>query len=476
MDYRKFYINGEWVSAKGSETCDVINPATEEIVATISLGNEDDLNDAVAAAKKAFASFSQTTRSDRLSLLNDILAVYKRRWADVAEAIKLELGAPHDLAHKSQAGVGYSHLKAFINALEDFEFEGQLGNGDQILREPIGVCGLITPWNWPINQVALKVLPVIATGCTCVLKPSEVTPLNAMIYAEILDEAGVPAGVFNLVNGDGPGIGVPLSQHPDIDAVSFTGSTRAGTAVSKNAADTVKRVTLELGGKSPNIVFDEPDALDRVRAGVKGVFLNAGQSCNALTRMLVEKSIYEEALEAVKEVANEQPVGPDVTAATGTGPVVSQIQFDRIQELIGVGIEEGATLLAGGLGRPEGIEKGYFVKPTVFGNVTNDMRIAREEIFGPVVALIPFENEEEAIEIANDTIYGLSAAVQSKDQDRALRVAKRLRAGMVHLNGAGLGSGSPFGGYKMSGNGREGGHFGIEDYLEVKVIAQPATN
>lgn len=474
IEKREFYIDGRWVAPEVPSDFDVINPATEEKVAIISMGSQADVEKAVAAAKRAFESFSQTSKQERLALLKSILEVYKKRQSEVAEAIKLELGAPHKLAHGPQAGVGVGHLEGFIEALENFEFEEKQANGDLIFKEPIGVCGLITPWNWPINQIALKVLPAIATGCTVVLKPSEVTPLNAILYSEILDEAGVPAGVFNLVNGDGPNVGAALSRHPDVAMMSFTGSTRAGVAVSKDAADNVKKVTLELGGKSPNIIFNEEGALDVVKRETRRVFSNSGQSCNARTRMLVERSIYDEAMDVAAEAAKSQPVGDPNEEGFHIGPLVSELQFERVQALIKAGIEEGATLLAGGTGRPEGSENGYFVKPTVFGNVNNSMRIAREEVFGPVVALIPFDTEEEAIAIANDTEYGLAAAVQTNDAEKAMRIARKLRAGMVHINNSDIGYGTPFGGYKMSGTGREGGHYGLEDFLEIKAVSVPA--
>lgn len=474
IEKRDFYIDGKWVAPEIPSEYDVINPATEQKIAVISMGSRADVDKAVAAAKKAFDSFSQTSKQERLALLKRILEVYKKRKSEVAEAIKLELGAPHKLAHGAQAGVGVGHLEGFIEALEKFEFEEKTANGDLIFKEPIGVCGLITPWNWPINQIALKVLPAIATGCTVVLKPSEITPLNAILYAEILDEAGVPAGVFNLVNGDGQNVGAALSRHPDVAMMSFTGSTRAGIAVSKDAADNVKKVTLELGGKSPNIIFDEEGALDVVKRETRRVFSNSGQSCNARTRMLVERSIYDDAMRVAAEAAKGQPVGDPDEEGFHIGPLVSALQFERVQALIQAGIDEGATLLAGGIGRPEGLESGYFVKPTVFGNVNNNMRIAREEVFGPVVALIPFDTEEEAIAIANDTEYGLAAAVQTNDAEKAMRIARKLRAGMVHINNSDIGYGTPFGGYKMSGTGREGGQYGLEDFLEIKAVSVPS--
>ncbi|WP_027835413.1 aldehyde dehydrogenase family protein [Maritalea myrionectae] len=469
----EFFINGDWVQAEQAETFEVLNPATEEPIGSIALANEAAVSAAVAAAKDAFPSFSRTTIAERKDLLRSILSVYRKRRDEVAHAIQMELGAPRHLAYGPQTAVGESHLDGIMRALGTFEFEHTLMNGDLVNREPIGVCGLITPWNWPINQIALKVLPALAAGCTMVLKPSEYTPFNAMLYAEILAEAGVPKGVFNLVNGEGPVAGAAMSRHPDIDMMSFTGSARAGAAVSKDAADSVKKVALELGGKSPNLVFADSDLTDAVKRGVRHMFNNTGQSCNAPSRMLVEQSVYDEAKEVALKTAEQQQVGNPDDAGHHMGPLVNHIQYDRVQELIKAGMEEGATLLTGGLGKPDHMNEGYFVKPTIFVDVTNDMRIAREEIFGPVLTMIPFQDEDEAIAIANDTEYGLAAFVQTQDEDKAMRVAKRLRAGMVHINGAGLGVGSPFGGYKKSGIGREGGTFGLEEFLEVKLIARP---
>ena len=452
---------------------EVLNPATEDVIATISLGSVDDVDLAVIAARRAFQSFSRTSKQDRIDLLQRILAVYKRRYDEMAEVISLELGAPISMSKNSQAAVGVGHLEGFLTSIDELTLRQETANGDTLIREPIGVCGLITPWNWPVNQVALKVLPALAVGCTVVLKPSELTPLSAMLYAEILHEAGVPKGVFNLVNGDGPVTGAALSRHPDVDMMSFTGSTRAGIAVTKDAADTVKKVTLELGGKSPNILFADADVEKAVKRGVFGCFYNSGQSCNAPTRMLVERGIYQKVLEIAKATGESQQPGDPAVAGRHIGPVVSALQFDRIQTLINAGIEEGATLLVGGPGKPAGFESGYYVRPTIFCDVSNDMRIAREEVFGPVLTIIPFESEEEAVQIANDTPYGLAAYVETGDSDRAERVASELRAGQVYINGTECGYGSPFGGYKMSGLGREGGLYGLEDFLEIKAVSRP---
>ncbi|WP_319567137.1 aldehyde dehydrogenase family protein [Cohaesibacter marisflavi] len=473
LDKRKFFIGGEWVAPISATDLDVINPATEEVIAVISMGSEADADAAVKAANAAFPGFSKTTKVERIDLLESILAVYKTRYDEMADAISAEMGAPCKLSHAAQAGVGVGHLQGFIDALKEYEFESTCC-GDIILREPIGVCGLITPWNWPMNQMVLKIAPALAAGCTMVLKPSELTPLSAMLYAEILHEAGVPKGVFNLVNGEGPVVGSALSRHKDVQMMSFTGSTRGGVAVTKDAADTVKRVALELGGKSPNVVFaDTPDLQSSVTRGARAVFNNTGQSCNAPTRMLVEKSVYDEAMQIAKAAAEATEVGDPAKDGRHIGPLVSQMQYDKVQALIQKGIDEGATLLAGGTGKPEGRNVGYFCKPTVFGNATNEMTIAREEIFGPVLTMIPFEGEEEAIAIANDTPYGLAAFIETGDEARGMRVAKALRAGMVRLNGSDINWGSPFGGYKMSGLGREGGHFGMDDFLEIKAVSRP---
>jgi aldehyde dehydrogenase (NAD+) len=465
----QFYIDGEWVDPVAPKTLDVINPATEEVCGRISLGSAEDVDRAVAAARRAFPSFSQTTREERIALLERVLEEFAKRHDDVATAIMEEMGAPWKLAKYAQAASGPQHIQAAIDALRDFDFEETHGT-TQIVKEPIGVCGLITPWNWPINQIAVKVAPALAAGCTMVLKPSEIAPFDAMIFAEVLDAAGVPAGVFNLVNGDGPGVGVALSSHPDIAMVSFTGSTRAGVSVAQNAAPTVKRVAQELGGKSANIILDDADFEKQVARGASNCFDNTGQSCNAPTRMLVPQDRLDEAAEiAARRAASTTPGDPQ-DENTRMGPLVSETQWNKVQGLIRKGIDEGASLIAGGTGRPDGLDKGYYVKPTVFSNVNNDMTIAREEIFGPVLAIIPYEDEDEAVRIANDTPYGLSGYVSSSDLDRARAVAQRLQTGMVHINNASLDALAPFGGYKQSGNGREWGPHGIEEFLEVKSI------
>jgi aldehyde dehydrogenase (NAD+) len=466
----KFYIGGRWVEPMSSATLPVMNPATEAQIGTVAMGNAADVDRAVAAAKAAFEAFSATSKLVRLDLLHRLKAVTERRFEDLAQAMRMEMGAPITMARAAQADAAIGHLQGFIDALEELEERKVLASGDILLREPIGVCGLITPWNWPMNQIALKVIPALATGSTCILKPSEHTPISAMIYAEIIHEAGYPPGVFNLVNGDGPTVGAALSRHPDIQMMSFTGSTRAGIAVTRDAAETVKRVTLELGGKSPNLVFADCDLEARVAASVRECMFNTGQSCDAPTRLLVERSCYGEALRIAKQTAVSITVGDPTQEGDHIGPLFDKIQYDRVQAMIKVGLAEGATLLAGGPGRPEGLAKGWFVKPTIFADVSNDMRIAQEEIFGPVLVIIPFADEAEGIAIANDTPYGLAAYVQTGDPERALRVAARLRAGAIHINGGGFNYGSPFGGYKQSGNGREGGIMGLEDYLETKTL------
>ena len=466
----KFYIGGRWVEPLSSATLPVMNPATEAQIGTVAMGNAADVDRAVAAAKAAFEGFSATSKQVRLDLLYRLKAVTERRFEDLAQAMRMEMGAPITMARAAQADAAIGHLQGFIDALEELEERKVLASGDILLREPIGVCGLITPWNWPMNQIALKVIPALATGSTCILKPSEHTPISAMIYAEIIHEAGYPPGVFNLVNGDGPTVGAALSRHPDIQMMSFTGSTRAGIAVTRDAAETVKRVTLELGGKSPNLVFADCDLEARVAASVRECMFNTGQSCDAPTRLLVERSCYGEALRIAKQTADSITVGDPTQEGDHIGPLFDKIQYDRVQAMIKVGLAEGATLLAGGPGRPEGLAKGWFVKPTIFADVSNDMRIAQEEIFGPVLVIIPFADEAEGIAIANDTPYGLAAYVQTGDPERALRVAARLRAGAIHINGGGFNYGSPFGGYKQSGNGREGGTMGLEDYLETKTL------
>ena len=472
LDKKDFYINGKWVAPKNLKEIEVINPSTEKSCAVISLGGKDDVNAAVTAAKNAFESWAFTTKEARVELLEKLYVVYKKRWTEIANAITLEMGAPKDFSSQLQTGTGESHIKSFTRYLKEFNFEKVLGDhakDQKILYEPKGVCALITPWNWPMNQVCLKVIPALAAGCTMVLKPSELAPLSAMILAEMIDEVKFPAGVFNLVNGDGATTGDALTSHPDVNMISFTGSTRAGALISKNAAKDFKRISLELGGKGANIIFKDADP-EAVERGALRCFRNSGQSCNAPTRMLVEKSIYSETVERVKKFANEMKV--DVSAKEGDhiGPVISDTQFNKIQTLIQKGINEGAKLVAGGLGKPDGLDKGYFVKPTAFADVNNQMEIARTEIFGPVLSIIPFETEEEAISIANDTPYGLTNYIQTQDQQKANRVARKLRSGMVDVNGAGIAVDAPFGGYKHSGIGREAGALGIEEFLEVKTV------
>jgi len=466
----QFYINGDWVDPVSTDRMPVLNPANLEQLGEVALGNEADVDRAVAAASAAFTTFALTSKAERLDLLKQIRAVSERRFEELAQAMRMEMGAPITMAREAQADAALGHLDGFIEALEQLKEQQRFENGEVMLREPIGVCGLITPWNWPINQVVLKVLPVIATGCTCVLKPSEHTPVSAVLYAEILHEAGVPPGVFNLVNGVGPVVGAAMSCHPDIQMMSFTGSTRAGTAVTRDAADSVKRVTLELGGKSPNLVFADCDLEERVTQSVAECMFNTGQSCDAPTRLLVERGCYDQVVEIATRAAKATRVGDPTEEGDHIGPLFDQIQFDRVQTMIQVGIDEGANLVAGGLGRPEGFESGWYVRPTVFTDVNNDMRIAREEIFGPVLAIIPFDTEEDAIRIANDTPYGLAAYVQTGNAERAARLSRALRAGAVHINGGAYEYGSPFGGYKASGNGREGGEMGLEDFLETKMV------
>ena len=469
---RDFYIDGQWVKPSQINDLEVIDPSTEEVCAIISLGSKNDTDDAVKAAKNSFESWWGTSKEKKIELLNNLLEIYMRRSSEMAEAISKEMGAPKDWSINQQSQSGEDHIKTFINNYKKFKFENYLNEeqGNYIAYEPIGVCALITPWNWPINQIALKVLPALAAGCTMILKPSEIAPLSGMLFTEMIHEAGFPKGVFNLVNGDGPGVGTSLSSHPDIDMVSFTGSTRAGKLITKNAADTIKRVSLELGGKGANIVFADADE-KAVKRGVRRVFNNSGQSCNAPTRLLVEKSIYERAVKEAIEVAEKTEVDVANKEGKHIGPVVSKMQYDKIQNLINKGIEEGAKLVAGGLDRPSHLNKGYFVRPTVFAGVNNEMTIAKEEIFGPVVSIIPFSNEEEAIKISNDTAYGLTNYIQTTDTKKAQRIARQLRSGMVEINGVSFADGSPFGGYKQSGNGREGGKWGIEEFLEVKSIS-----
>ncbi len=471
-DKKKFYINGKWVSPKSNKSIKVINPATEDVCAEISLGSKEDVNDAVLSAKDAFKTWAFSSKKERLEPLEKLYELYKKRWSDIAETITTEMGAPKDFSTKLQAGTGAAHIKTFIRYLKEFDFEKPLGEhakNQRLIYEPKGVCALITPWNWPMNQTCLKVMPALASGCTMILKPSEVAPLSAMILTELIDEAGFPPGVFNLVNGDGATTGDALTSHPDINMISFTGSTRAGALISQNAAKDFKRVSLELGGKGANIIFKDadPEAIER---GALRCFRNSGQSCNAPTRMLVEKSMYDEAVERVKKFANSMKVGDPKKEGEHIGPVVSEVQYEKIQSLIQKGIDEGAKLVAGGVGKPDGLDKGYFVKPTAFADVNNQMEIARTEIFGPVLSIIPFENEEEAINIANDTDYGLTNYIQTKDKEKANRVARRLRSGMVDVNGAGIAVDAPFGGFKHSGIGREAGKEGLLEFLEVKSV------
>ncbi|APG48569.1 aldehyde dehydrogenase family protein [Phaeobacter porticola] len=477
IEKRDFYINGQWVAPASPNDFEVIDPSTEAACAVISLGDAADTDAAVAAAKAALPGWMATPVNKRIALVEKLIAIYETRTEDLAQAMSAEMGAPIDMARSQQAGAGSYHLQNFIRAAKSFAFEAPLGDhapNDRIIHEAVGVAALITPWNWPMNQVTLKVGAAAIAGCTMVLKPSEQSPLNAMIFAEMMDEAGFPAGVFNLVNGDGVGVGTQLSSHPDVDMVSFTGSTRAGTAISKAAADTLKKVHLELGGKGANVIFDDADD-KAVKRGVLHMMNNTGQSCNAPSRMLVQKGVYDKAVEEAAAVANKVEVGPASSEGRHIGPVVNELQWGKIQDLIQKGIDEGARLVAGGTGRPDGLNQGFYVKPTVFADVNNQMTIAREEIFGPVLSIIPFESEEEAIEIANDTPYGLTNYVQTQDANRANRMARKLRAGMIEMNGKSRSAGSPFGGMKQSGNGREGGSWGIEDFLEVKAVGGWAT-
>jgi len=468
-DCRQFYIDGKWVDPTKSHDFSVINPATEEPIATISLGGAEDVDRAVAAAKRAFESYSETTPDERLKLLRRIIEVYQSKIDEMADTISQEMGAPSSLARKAQAPAGLAHLLEIVKVLEHFKFE-ELKGSTLMRKEPIGVCGLITPWNWPMNQIACKVAPALAAGCSMVLKPSEMAPLSGYLFAQILHEAAVPPGVFNLVNGDGPTVGAAIAAHPDVAMVSFTGSTRAGVAVATAAAPSVKRITQELGGKSANIILEDADFENAVKQGVQECFRNSGQSCNAPTRMLVPRSKVAEATATAKRTAEATKVGDPFAEGTSVGPLASSAQFDKVEHLIKKGIEEGAKLVAGGPGRPDGLAKGYFAKPTVFADVRNNMTIAREEIFGPVLCIIPYENEEDAIRIANDTPYGLSGFITSASRERAVRVAKRIRSGNVHINGARVDFGGSFGGYKQSGNGREWGEAGLEEFLELKAI------
>ena len=468
-DLRKFYINGQWVDPLVSNDLAVENPATEESIATISLGAAADVNAAIAAAKAAFPSYSQISVDERIALMENLLKIYMDRYEEMAVAISMEMGAPISFASAAQADTGRGHISAAIDALKQFEFERQVGN-TRIVKEPIGVCGFITPWNWPINQISCKVAPALATGCAMVLKPSEIAPISGYLFSEMMDQAGFPAGVYNMVNGDGPDVGAVIASHADIDMVSFTGSTRAGILVAKAASETVKRVAQELGGKSPNIIFADADLDKAVSAGVTSMMGNTGQSCNAPSRMLVQSSVYQQAVEIAKQAAAQVAVDDPMKEGGHIGPLSSRVQFEKVQSLIEKGIEEGAELVIGGTGKPDGLDAGYFVKPTIFAGVNNQMTIAQEEIFGPVLTMIPFDTEAQAIEIANDTPYGLAAYFSTSDDERAKRVAGQLRAGMVSLNSASQGYTAPFGGYKQSGNGREWGEYGFDDFLEIKGI------
>ncbi|WP_116812125.1 aldehyde dehydrogenase family protein [Steroidobacter cummioxidans] len=468
-DCRRFFIDGEWLTPAGRKEALVINPATEQPVGQILLGSAEDVDAAVKAARTAFATYSQTSREERIALFERIVKVYEANIERLAQAVSDEMGAPMTLALQAQAGSGFRHLSTALTILKDFEFEERLGT-TLIAREPIGVCGLITPWNWPLNQISCKVAPALAVGCAVVLKPSEVAPVTAHIFAEILAEAGVPKGVFNLVDGDGPGVGEAISRHPDIDMVSFTGSTRAGVLVAKAAADTVKRVSQELGGKSANIILEDADIAVSVAHGVNWMMTNSGQSCNAPSRMLVPADRHDEAVEVAKKTAEQLVVGDPKAPGVTTGPVANKLHFERVQALIAKGIEEGAKPVIGGVGRPDGIERGYFVKPTIFAGVTNEMTIAREEVFGPVMVLIPYRDEADAIRIANDSVYGLSGHVHSANIESARRVASKIRTGMIHVNGAARDMFAPFGGYKQSGNGREWGREGFKEFLETKAL------
>ena len=467
-DYLKFYIDGQWVDPVAPKTLDVINPANEEVAGRISMGSEADVDKAVKAAQKAFETFSQTSREERIELLERIIAEYQKRYEDMAKAITEEMGAPSWLAQRAQAAMGIGHVQTAVEVLKNYKFEEDRGT-TRLVKEPIGVCGFITPWNWPVNQIACKVAPALATGCTMVLKPSEVAPFSGYIWTEILHAAGVPAGVFNMVNGDGPTVGAAISSHPGVDMVSFTGSTRAGIEVAKNAAPTVKRVHQELGGKSPNIILEDADFAKAVAGGVGSVMMNSGQSCNAPTRMLVPQAKMDEVIAIARATAEAHTVG-DPNGNSKMGPVVSEVQWNKIQTLIQKGIDEGATLVSGGVGRPEGLDKGYYVKPTVFANVTNDMTIAKEEIFGPVVSILGYESVDDAVKVGNDTEYGLAAYVSGTDPAKINAVASKLRAGQVNINGAAPDMMAPFGGYKMSGNGREWGDHAFGEFLETKAV------
>jgi aldehyde dehydrogenase (NAD+) len=468
-DNRQFYIDGAWVDPIDPKELKIINPATEEVAGVISMGSSKDVDRAVMAARRAFDSYSRSTPAERLALLERMLAAYKAHYDEIAQAISIEMGAPITLSKTSQTGIGVGHISAMIDVLKNFKFEEMRGTV-RLVQEPVGVCALITPWNWPMNQVAAKVVPALAAGCTMVLKPSEYSPFSAIIWAKIMHEAGVPAGVFNLINGDGNGVGAPLSSHREVDMVSFTGSTRAGSEVARNAAASVKRVHQELGGKSPNVLLDDADFERAVTKSVLHVFQNSGQSCNAPTRMLVPAAKLAEVEAIAKRVTESVITGDPTSEKTNLGPVVSKLQFERVEGYIAKGIAEGAKVVIGGSGRPDGLTKGYFVKPTIFSNVRNDMTIAREEIFGPVLCILPYDSEEQAVQIANDTPYGLAAYVWSKDNLHARRIGAQIRAGQVTLNGASGNMNTPFGGFKMSGNGREWGEYGLRDFLEVKAV------
>ncbi|WP_332065399.1 aldehyde dehydrogenase family protein [Bartonella sp. CB189] len=473
LNKRKLYINGQWDDPDAPNDLYVINPSTEEACAVISICNKKDADRAISAAKNAFQSWKTTPVNERLSFVEKILDIYEKHSEDMAKTISMEMGAPIDMARNAQTASGYSHIRNFIKAFKEFSFQNVLveGNEKAILHyDPIGVVGLITPWNWPMNQVTLKVIPALLAGCTMVLKPSEIAPLSAMLFAEILDEAALPAGVFNLINGDGSNIGSYIASHPDLEMISFTGSTRAGKSISKNASDTLKKVCLELGGKGANIIFADADS-EAIQRGVQHCFYNSGQSCNAPTRMLVEHTIYDRAIKTAKDIAEKTKVGPSHQAGDHIGPVVSKQQYDKIQELIQSGIDEGATLIAGGSGLPMGMKRGYYVRPTVFSDVKPNMRIFREEIFGPVLSILPFNTEDQAVALANDTEYGLSNYIQSQDQNKCRRIAVQMRSGMVEINGHGLPSGSYFGGVKFSGRAREGGQWGIKEFLDTKAIS-----
>ena len=468
-DLTKFYIDGAWVEPRSKRVIDVINPATEKAIGKVALGAAEDVDAAVAAARRAFETYSQTSREERIALIGAILAAYQARFADVCTAISDEMGAPMKLCQEAQAAVGLAHTMTMLEILKTFKFEEDIGT-TRMLKEPAGVVGMITPWNWPVNQVFCKVIPALAAGCTMVLKPSEIAPVSANLIAEILHAAGVPKGVFNMVHGDGPTVGEAIARHPGIDMVSFTGSTRAGVQVAKLAADSVKRVAQELGGKSANVILEGADIAKAVTNGVIAMMMNSGQSCNAPSRMLVPAAHYDEAVKIAKAVAEKVVIGDPKSATTTMGPLANKTQFEKVQKLIARGIEEGATVVTGGGGRPPGLNEGYYVRPTIFSNVNNDMTIAREEIFGPVLVMIPYKTEEEAVRIANDTPYGLSGYVFGGTVEHARRIAARLRTGMVHVNGAPLDFAAPFGGYRQSGNGKEWGAKGLEEFLETKAV------